>query len=83
MAHYPFRVNHGAGRHEMIYTAQQFRSNYSSIITSRVRRAILRQQSEELFVNSQGIMIGSGELWYAPRGKASENLGIVAVNLGR
>jgi hypothetical protein len=42
-------------------------ARYDAIFTLAVRKAIGTQQFEDLFVNAQGIMIGQGEVWFAPR----------------
>jgi hypothetical protein len=59
-------------------------ARYDQIFTMAVRKAVGRQQFNELFVNETGIMIGNGELWFAtpcPAGPcAAPSLRIIAVN---
>ena len=42
-------------------------ARYDAIFTIPVRRAIGKQQFEELFPNQSGVMVGIGELWFAGR----------------
>ena len=42
-------------------------TRYDAIFTIPVRRAIGKQQFEELFASQSGVMVGIGELWFAGR----------------
>ena len=60
---FPLRVNTQGGAR--IYPdAQSVERDFDRIFTSRVRRAILGQRANRLFVRVQGAMIGSGEVWF-------------------
>jgi hypothetical protein len=60
---YPINVNlHG--KTVQIKSRKDFIRNYNEIITPRVRKSALKQNFEDLFVNWQGVMIGSGEIWF-------------------
>lgn len=41
-------------------------THWSKIMNPRVRQAVLDQTYESLFVNANGLMIGSGALWFNP-----------------
>jgi hypothetical protein len=67
---YPLRVTSsnaaGTYRRSRFYRTQSaVRAHYDRIFTPQVRRVILRQRYEQLFVNSHGAMFGNGEIWFA------------------
>lgn len=60
-------------------------ARYDAVFTIPVRRAIGKQQFEELFVNQSGVMVGIGELWFAGRCSAApcqerRDLRVVVIN---
>jgi hypothetical protein len=62
MIHYPIKVN--PGKHPFTVKSEKgFIKDYDQIITPDISAAILKQKYETLFVNSQGAMIGDGEVW--------------------
>jgi hypothetical protein len=62
LVHYPIKVN--PGKHPItIKTPKAFIKDYDSIITHDISDVILKQKYEALFVNSQGVMLGDGEVW--------------------
>jgi hypothetical protein len=62
LVHYPIKVN--PGKHPFtIKNEKAFIKDYDQIITHDISDAILKQKYETLFVNSQGAMIGDGEVW--------------------
>ena len=62
LVHYPIKVN--PGKHPFIVKNEKaFIKDYDRIITSDIAAAIFKQKYESLFVNSQGAMIGDGEVW--------------------
>lgn len=63
MVRYPLLVNSGGG-HRNVRTAAVFLREYDSLFTAPVRKAIAEQDPACLFANYQGVMIGSGEVWY-------------------
>jgi hypothetical protein len=80
MVAYPLRQPGGP-----VTSAAECQVRYDEIFTIPVRRAVGRQQFAELFVNDDGVMIGSGELWFAGRCDRREpcreaDLRIIAVN---
>jgi hypothetical protein len=62
LVHYPIKVN--PGKHPFTVKNQKaFIKDYDRIITPDIAAAIFKQKYEALFVNSQGAMIGDGEVW--------------------
>jgi hypothetical protein len=65
-------------------SARQFLAHYDELLPQTTRALIAAQSYEALFVNSQGVMIGSGQLWFS--GVCSDelcsrrNIRIVAFN---
>jgi len=62
LVHYPIKVNPGK-KPFTIKNEKAFIKDYDRIITQDIQNAILKQKYENLFVNSQGAMIGDGEVW--------------------
>jgi hypothetical protein len=62
LVHYPIKVNPGK-KPFTIKNEKAFIKDYDGIITHDIQDAILKQKYENLFVNSQGAMIGDGEVW--------------------
>jgi hypothetical protein len=62
LIHYPIKVNPGK-KPFTIKNEKAFIKDYDSIITHDIQDVILKQKYEDLFVNSQGAMIGDGEVW--------------------
>ena len=60
---FPLRVNTEGGA-KVYPDAQSVERDFNRIFTLRVRRAILGQRANRLFVRDQGAMIGSGEVWF-------------------
>ena len=62
LVHYPIKVNPGK-KPFVVKNEKAFVKDYDRIITHDIQDAILKQKYENLFVNSQGAMIGGGEVW--------------------
>ncbi|MEO6806150.1 MAG: hypothetical protein ABI286_00565 [Edaphobacter sp.] len=62
LVHYPIKVNPGK-KPFTIKNEKEFVKDYDRIITHDITDAIFKQKYENLFVNSQGAMIGDGEVW--------------------
>jgi hypothetical protein len=62
LVHYPIKVNPGK-KPFTIKNEKEFTKDYDRIITHDIADAIFKQKYENLFVNSQGAMIGDGEVW--------------------
>jgi hypothetical protein len=62
LVQYPIKVN--PGHHPFtVKSAKAFIKDYDRIITHDIQDAIFKQKYDNLFVNSQGAMIGDGEVW--------------------
>jgi hypothetical protein len=59
---YPITVNVN-GRNKEIKDIREFEKYYTYIINGDVKQAVLRQDINNLFKNSEGVMIGNGEIW--------------------
>jgi hypothetical protein len=62
LVHYPIKVNPGK-KPFTIKNEKEFIKDYDRIITHDIADAIFKQKYESLFINSQGAMIGDGEVW--------------------
>ncbi len=62
LVHYPIKVNPGK-KPFAVKNEKSFIKDYDGIITHDIQDAILKQKYENLFVNSEGAMIGDGEVW--------------------
>jgi hypothetical protein len=58
----PLRVNFDRPR--LYPDGKSVLADYDRIFTPNVRKAILAQRFEKLFGRDQGVMIGSGEVWF-------------------
>lgn len=85
---YPLRVNgwtdeiKGKGTVQF-ETKPELLANYDEIFTPRIKAAIIKQKTADLFVNWQGVMVGNGEAWVSVSEKKPHRYGIIAVNLSR
>ncbi len=62
LVHFPIKVN--PGKHPFaVKNEKAFVKDYDRIFTHDIQDAILKQKYDDLFVNSQGAMIGGGEVW--------------------
>jgi len=76
MVSYPIRVTLD-GRARSIKNADAFVANYDAIMTQPVKDAVVRQDPKTLFVNSQGVMFGAGEVWFSQVGR---QLRVITIN---
>jgi hypothetical protein len=60
---YPLNVNK-ENKKIKIQSKEDFIKNYNTIITENVKKALLNQDVAKTFVNYQGVMVGSGEMWF-------------------
>jgi len=56
-----FPLNVGPG--EKIDGPGQFQNNYDRLLTPALKKTLAAQDFDKVFVNSQGVMIGSGQVW--------------------
>ncbi|KWX72629.1 hypothetical protein AMQ84_25540 [Paenibacillus riograndensis] len=73
---YPLKVNHN-GKTMQIKTKKDFIAKYDKIINAKVKKALLAQKVDKVFVNWKGVMIGNGELWI---GQFGEQVGVFVIN---
>ncbi|NHQ87062.1 hypothetical protein HA050_13165 [Iodobacter sp. HSC-16F04] len=62
LTRFPLKVNLPK---KITLKAPQFIAQYSKVITPKVKAAVLAQTTETLFRNSNGAMIGNGEIWFS------------------
>lgn len=62
MISYPLSVN--AKGHRLIRNSARFLKEYDRLFTPAIVKAIETQKPECLFANYQGVMIGSGQIWF-------------------
>jgi hypothetical protein len=62
---YPITVNPRTKMARRVRTSKAFVASYDKIITQHIANVIKNQRYEDLFVNYQGAMFGSGEIWVA------------------
>ena len=75
---FPMRLNSGK-RKTLVRNRRDFLRRYARIFNGKVREALARQTEAALFVNYQGVMVGDGEIWFAPAGRGSR-LKVITVN---
>ena len=63
MIGFPLRVNFSGGARQY-RDASSVQGDFDRIFTPKVRRAVLDQRADRLFVRDQGAMVGDGELWF-------------------
>ena len=63
---YPIKVNFDSGT-EYFNSEKEFITHYSKIVTAEMMARVKRQKFSELFVNSYGMHIGYGDIWFAGR----------------
>jgi len=64
---FPSLVNLNSGKNKKIKNASEFLDHFDEIFTPKVIQAVRKQAYEDLFVNYQGVMIGSGEVWFSAK----------------
>ncbi len=60
-----------------IKNKKQFIAKYNQIMTEKVKKKLLAQKEDKLFVNYKGVMVGDGEIWI---GQVDEKIAVIAVN---
>lgn len=73
---YPLVIN-SSNKKRSILNQSQFITEYNTIMTAKVKKALANQRLDELFIRDMGVMIGDGELWIAP---INNKPGIYAIN---
>ncbi|MGR9394057.1 hypothetical protein ACU8OL_13830 [Rhizobium leguminosarum] len=62
LAEYPLTVKANGETYD-VENAEDFIDNFDDLVTPETRRAVGRQQYEDLFVNSDGVMMAGGAVW--------------------
>ncbi|AHF84740.1 hypothetical protein RLEG3_24305 [Rhizobium leguminosarum bv. trifolii WSM1689] len=62
LAEYPLTVKTNGESYD-VESAEDFIDNFDDLVTPETRRAVGRQQYEDLFVNSDGVMLAGGAVW--------------------
>lgn len=60
---FPLRVNLCKGSQTI--QRKDFARRFPSVFDARISEAVRKQTFENLFTNSQGVMIGDGEVWFS------------------
>jgi hypothetical protein len=79
---YPLCCSPGPGGSK-VNSKADFLKHYDFIFNDHVRAAIAGYAPQDLFKNDQGLMVGDGELWFAPlqpKGAAASSLYIITIN---
>jgi len=66
MVLYPISVYTNGQQKIELRNEKDFIAQYSQIATTKWKQTVLEQDPAELFMNWQGVMIGSGEIWFSP-----------------
>ena len=64
MVSYPLKTE-VSGKMMTLKHKKDFIAHYDAIVTAKIAAAIRAQTYPTLFVNSEGAMIGSGEVWFS------------------
>lgn len=62
LAEYPLTVKANGETYD-VENAEDFVENFEDLVTPETRRAVGRQQYQDLFVNSDGVMLANGAVW--------------------
>ncbi|MBS0377046.1 MAG: hypothetical protein JSS29_01060 [Proteobacteria bacterium] len=72
------------GRVVRLHTQEEFLSHYDALLPPATRARLAAQTYAGLFANSQGAMVGDGQIWFAAvcseRGCGSKRVRIIAFN---
>ncbi|ANL28704.1 hypothetical protein AMC90_CH02906 [Rhizobium phaseoli] len=62
LAEYPLSVKANGETYD-VENPEDFVENFDDLVTPETRRAVGRQQYEDLFVSSEGVMLANGAVW--------------------
>jgi hypothetical protein len=71
LADFPLTVNGLSQKPKELRASAEFLNLYDRIFTARFKTAVLATIPHDLFVNTQGIMLGGGEIWLTHQGQIS------------
>lgn len=66
---FPLNANHG-NSHRVFKNRAQFLANYDQIFTARFRAVLKDCVPHNMFARDQGVMLGTGQVWFNEIGKA-------------
>ena len=69
---YPITISRGKDK-ILIKNKKKFKQNYKLLINELVKKAIMCQKFDDLFVNWNGIMVGQGAVWFESIYEGSKN----------
>ena len=76
MVEFPLEVTLPEGK-KTIENKKEFIEHYDVLFTPEVIEIIAKQKKDKLFVNSNGVMIGQGEVWFSGLGKDKYDDGVI------
>ena len=78
---YPMTINFPPKKKLLLSSKADMVKNYDRIFNPLAKKALQTTKTSELFANCQGVMIGSGQIWFVP----GEKGGVIirTVNVGR
>ncbi len=83
MVSYPLRTRIKS-QSVRVHTPAEFLAHYDELLTPKTRQVIALQSYGDLFANSQGVMIGQGEVWFGGLCKdhacSARSIKIIAIN---
>ncbi|MBB3133293.1 hypothetical protein FHS26_000997 [Rhizobium pisi] len=62
LVEYPLTVKANGETYD-VENAEDFVENFDDLVTAETRRTVGRQQYQDLFVNSDGVMLANGAVW--------------------
>jgi hypothetical protein len=78
MIDYPINVFSGSRQVRLRRKADLLR-RYTTVFNRKVKDALAQQRASDLSANWRGVMIGDGQIWFAPRAE-SKSVKIIAIN---
>lgn len=76
---YPFRLYDNGQVVKTYNSEKSFLADFDSVVSPGVRSAILSARCADIFVNSQGAMIGRGEVWFDGWGAGNQPGGPIRI----
>lgn len=81
---YPLFVNYSAAKFEKIKGRKERIQHYSCIFAKKLKRLILHTSADSLSAFSDGIMLGSGPMWFLVTGHVKTPIiKIISINYGK
>lgn len=61
---FPLRITYANKKSQLVNNKRLFLEKYQQIFTRRLRNLIINTAGDSLFANSEGIMLGRGQIWF-------------------